>query len=55
MIKIVSVATVALVMMTGCMDSVTPAPQFDVTKTAVQTIDGKNFNIPVGAKASATY
>ena len=52
MIKIVSVATVALVMMTGCMDSVTPAPQFDVTKTAVQTIDGKNFNIPVGAKAS---
>ena len=41
--------SVGLVLITGCVSN---QPEFNVTKTAIQNIDGKNFNIPVGAKAS---
>ena len=48
-IKLLSAASLALLLMTGC---TTNQPSFDPTDTAVEVVDGKSYNIPKGAHAS---
>ncbi len=48
-IKLLSAASLALLLMTGC---TTNQPSFDASNTAVKVVDGKSYNIPKGANPS---
>jgi len=48
-IKLLSAASLALLLMTGC---TTNQPSFDPSDTAVEVVDGKSYNIPKGANSS---
>ena len=48
-IKLLSAASLALLLMTGC---TTNQPSFDPTDTAVEVVGGKSYNIPKGAHPS---
>jgi len=48
-IKFISAAGLALLFIAGCS---TNQPSFDSSKTAVEVVNGKSYNIPLGAHPS---